>query len=230
MTEDGLLHKTFRIESMMFDKLKKLGMGNASLGLKVALRDYFKDEHTKPVKLKKIEAPESRDVREAYKAAYKAKYGNAPVWAAKENSLANTLIRSVGLEMAIKLAEFYPGYIDPWHVKQRHPFGLLVSQCNKVLTDFYNQKHIVDARLFEKTFDEKVEEYGHESKMAALEQKSELSGIAYDIAKTKYPNLKDYEFDYEGFMQEINVDCNLPYHTVKALLSNKLKELTYEKN
>lgn len=85
-----------------------------------------------------------RDVRDAYLSSYFKRYAIKPTFAAKENSLVKSLIKNVGREEAIKLAGAYPWYNDAWHVKQKHPFGLLVTQINKVRVELQNPNRMFD--------------------------------------------------------------------------------------
>ena len=79
--------------------------------------------------------------------AYSQKYGILPVFAAKEHTLVYKLISSVGLEEAINLAREYPSYNDPWHIGQKHPFHLLVSQLSKVRIELDNPNRMLDSTI-----------------------------------------------------------------------------------
>lgn len=89
---------------------------------------------------------ESASVRAAYIKSYELRYGIKPVMAAKENFLVKRLIASVGLAEAEHLAGSYPNYNDPWHVKQKHPLGLLVAQLDKVRVELANPVRMMDSR------------------------------------------------------------------------------------
>jgi hypothetical protein len=179
-------------------------------------------------KIKKDEpVKNSQLVKKAYSDSFKLKYGSDPVWSVAENVAANRLITAVGLDQAIMLAEYYPTYIDPWHVKLRHSFSQLVKNMHQIKTDMQNMKHLVDARLHEKNFDEKVDDYDHKKKVEHLRQQSELSRLAYELAVKDEPNLKDYQFDFEKFLEEKNIPANTPYHELKEILLNKnVKEIS----
>lgn len=186
-------------------------------------------EVKKTRKQKKKESPTlaSQSIKKVYCESFKSRYKSEPAWAAKENVAANALIANVGFDRAVELAEYYPTYIDPWHVKQRHPFALLASQYHKVLTDMQNIKHVVDARLHEKNFDEKVEEFGHRSEMEVLKQKAEIENIAFEWAKKEQPNLKERDFFYKEFLKTKNIDPELPYLQLKNILGEiSKKEIT----
>lgn len=86
------------------------------------------------VSAKKKEKKESfaAEIRQVFFKAYKDRWGIEPVWAAKENVMANNLVCKVGIDAAKGLVKHYPLYRDPWHERQKHPFSLLVSQIDKV--------------------------------------------------------------------------------------------------
>ena len=179
-------------------------------------------------KPKKTEAPvkNSQLVKKAYFDSFKNKYGTDPVWSVKENVAANRLITSVGLDLAVKLAEYYPNYIDPWHVKLRHSFGQLESNAHQVMTDMQNIKHLVHARNHQKTFDEKSDDFAHKEKMQTLKQKEEIENIAFELAKKEYPSLKEYEFNLNKFLISKNISPDIPHGQLKVILLNKsLKEI-----
>lgn len=89
---------------------------------------------------------ETASVRLSYQKAYEKRYGLKPVWAAKENALAKKLVSSIGKNEAEKIAELYPFFNDPWHVKQKHPFGLLVAQLDKVRVELANPDRMMDSK------------------------------------------------------------------------------------
>jgi hypothetical protein len=240
--------RSFRISDDDFTFIKSFGLGNATLGIKM-LCNFCKKNGVIPTpaympdipikikkEIKKSSTPttllvkDSQLIKKAYSDAYSNKYGSEPVWAAKENRLANTLIASVGLDLAVKLAEFYPVYIDPWHVKQRHPFSLLISQVAKVKTDYLNQKHLINASVFEKEFDKKVVDYSFDIKAQDLKQESELARMAYNIAAINDPELKDYDFDFELFMFENNIDPKSSYIEKRSQIEAITKRVDYDKN
>lgn len=172
-------------------------------------------------------AKESQIIKVLYGDSFFKRYGSLPAWGAKENRLANLLIDSVGVEMATKLAEFYPTYADPWHVNMRHDFGLLVSQKTKVMTDMQNVKHLVDATIHKKTFDDNVEDFQHKVKSEELRLKAELSVLAFEWAKKEMPFIRDYEFEYEKFLESKNISPKLPYPQLKEIILGRgQKEIT----
>lgn len=89
-------------------------------------------------------------VRGAYVKSYEVRYGIKPIIAAKENSLLKRLVASVGLEDAIRIVSQYPSYQDPWHVKQKHPLGLLIAQLDKVRVELNDPRKMLDAGMAHK--------------------------------------------------------------------------------
>ena len=85
----------------------------------------------------------AKSIRENYITAYQNRYGVKPTWAAKENSLVKILISRVGQE-ALELSANYLTYNDPWHIQQKHPFGLLVSQLDKIRVELNNPNRMLD--------------------------------------------------------------------------------------
>lgn len=98
----------------------------------------------KEIKVKTF--PESTSVRAAYVKSYEMRYGIKPIIAAKENVLIKRLIASVGLMESEKIAGDYPFYNDPWHIKQKHPLGLLVAQLDKVRVELANPERMLDEK------------------------------------------------------------------------------------
>lgn len=90
------------------------------------------------VNLPEAEKPKSQIIKETYCNAYKKRYGINPTWAAKENTQAKRLIESIGFIEAQKLSGAYLDYPDPWHVRQKHPFTLLVAQVDKIRVELNN--------------------------------------------------------------------------------------------
>lgn len=119
---------------------------------------------TKPV-------AEASPVRMAYREAYKNRYGLDPTWAAKENSLAKQLVARVGIAEAERLARNYPGYPDPWHTKQKHPFALLVSQLDKVRVELADPRRMLDHKRVETQIAEAVKVVDRAAVDADLDRK-----------------------------------------------------------
>lgn len=156
------ISKLFNLTQDEYLKLKETGMGNATLGLRMLILGRFPvvglDLEIKKKSSKKSSTPSdsvkkekkqeviSQKIRAAYEDSFFEKYKIKPIWSVKENVMANNLIRSAGIETAIKLASYYPRFKDDWHEKQKHPFSLLVSQLNRVLIS-YNIAYGVSEKL-----------------------------------------------------------------------------------
>jgi len=89
----------------------------------------------------------AKSVRENYISAYQNRYGVKPTWAAKENSLALKLIERIGQQESLELSQKYLTYQDPWHCQQKHPFGLLVSQLDKIRVELNNPLRMLDSQI-----------------------------------------------------------------------------------
>ena len=100
----------------------------------------------------------AKSIRENYISGYQNRYGVKPTWAAKENSLVKILISRVGQE-ALELSANYLTYNDPWHIQQKHPFGLLVSQLDKIRVELNNPNRMLDHHQAKK----QIEKYSDES-------------------------------------------------------------------
>lgn len=107
-------------------------------------------------------------VRENYIQAYENRYGVKPTWAAKENKLNQTLIQRAGQEEAIWLSENYLNYHDPWHIQQKHPFALLITQLDKIRVELKNPNRMLDSQIAKKqiqTQSEKTQEISSREKL-----------------------------------------------------------------
>jgi hypothetical protein len=93
---------------------------------------------------------ETQGVREAYRKSYAERYGMSPTWAAAQNAMAKRLVTAIGAAEAEKIAGEYPFFNDPWHIKQKHPFKLLVAQLDKVRVELANPNRMLDAMRAEK--------------------------------------------------------------------------------
>jgi predicted CopG family antitoxin len=153
----------------------------------------------KPLKDKKPKASiaiqDGTKVKDAYAAAFKSRYKLNPVWAAKESVLAKKLIQSVGLERAIQVASRYPFYNDPWHVGQKHPFGLLISQINKVLVELDNPNRMLDQTIANKELKQAGDDVGYKQKLASLQEKATKRREIINRVAPNFPHLRDYEID-----------------------------------
>jgi hypothetical protein len=128
-------------------------------------------ELTKTVKKKETQSEENKmlakAIRENYISGYQNRYGVKPTWAAKENSLVKTLITRVGQE-ALELSANYLNYNDPWHIQQKHPFGLLVSQLDKIRVELNNPNRMLDHHQAKK----QLEKYSDQSQLKNEREKA----------------------------------------------------------
>jgi hypothetical protein len=152
LQESGLFVATFRESFIDFDipNLEKyMGFYSTKIEPNAPKESKRKEKKVKEKKEKETKInslPETTSVREFYLESYFSRYGLKPVWAAKESSLAKKLIASIGKNEAEHLAKAYPFFNDPWHVKQKHPFGLLVSQLDKVRVELANPERMMDEK------------------------------------------------------------------------------------
>lgn len=152
LEESGLFVATFRESFIDFDipNLEKY-MGFYSNKTETNAPKEKKEKESKVKEKKEKEnkiksLPETTSVRDAYLKSYLERYGLRPVWSVKENSLAKKITQSIGKEEAERVAGAYPFFNDPWHVKQKHPFGLLVAQLDKVRVELANPERMMDSR------------------------------------------------------------------------------------
>lgn len=152
LEESGLFVATFRESFIDFDipNLEKyMGFYSNKIESKPSKEKKIKESKVKEIKEKesKIKSlPETTSVRDAYLKSYMERYGLRAVWSVKENSLAKKLTQSIGKEESEKIAKAYPFFNDPWHIKQKHPFGLLVSQIDKVRVELANPERMFDEK------------------------------------------------------------------------------------
>ena len=83
---------------------------------------------------------------QAYEKAYLNRYGCLPVPNAKTRGQVATLVRYVGKDLAVALAEYFLSHNDSWFVKRRHEFGCLLNSYQQVLTDMQRGEQMTQAR------------------------------------------------------------------------------------
>ena len=95
----------------------------------------------------------NRAVWEAYRDAYRSRYGVEPLRNAKVNGQIAQFVRTVGAQDAPKLAAFYPWHNGGFFVQRRHDFGLLLQSAQQIRTDWLRgeQMTATAARQAEKT-------------------------------------------------------------------------------
>lgn len=77
-------------------------------------------------------AEANRLTREAYAAAYEARYHIAPIANAPFNSMIASLVRKVGAAEAPKLAEYYLRSKNPFYAGRAHPLELLLRDTDAI--------------------------------------------------------------------------------------------------
>ena len=112
----------------------------------------------------KQRSPEQRDrarkVKEAYIGSFEQRYGIRPTFSRKEHALVYTLMERIGHAEAATVAKNYPFFNDPWHLGKKHPFGMLVSDLDKVRVETNDPRRMLDKRRAEKQIaeaDESIE-------------------------------------------------------------------------
>jgi len=82
---------------------------------------------------------------DAYRAAYIARYGVAPVRNATVNAQLANLVKRLGAEEAPLVATFYLGSQNAWFVKQGHSVGALLNKCEMVRTEWATGRETFDS-------------------------------------------------------------------------------------
>lgn len=85
---------------------------------------------------------DSSDAWEAYAEAYERRYGAPPVRNATVNGQLANFVKRVGIEEAPDIARFYVGLSTAWYVTKGHPVGLLLSDAEKLRTEWATGKTI----------------------------------------------------------------------------------------
>lgn len=153
---------------ILFPKLSKY-MGKYETKLPSNSPNKIKENQNKEKQIKTkpesiiLQAENCKRIREAYARSYLERYRELPVWAARENKLTQTLVSRVGIDSAVNLAEKYPSFPDPFHVKQAHPFRLLVSQVEQVRAFLNKPDRILDSYRAEREIRNEVNSRSVES-------------------------------------------------------------------
>lgn len=92
-------------------------------------------EGSKDLPAEKIPSHGSQ-VWNAYATAYELRYGHKPARNARDNSLCSQIVQRVGVDEAIKIAEFYLSHSDRWYVQKVHPLNLLLADVQKLRTEW----------------------------------------------------------------------------------------------
>ena len=112
----------------------------------------------------------ARKIKEAYIAAFKERYGIRPTFSKKEHTLVYTLMERIGHAEGLTVAANYPFYNDPWHLGKKHPFGMLISDLDKVRVELRDPRRMLDKRRAEKQIDEADETVEYEEKKRHLKK------------------------------------------------------------
>ena len=100
----------------------------------------------KTIQKKSQANPDNVACWQAYEKAYLNRYGCLPVPNAKTRGQVATLVRYVGKDLAVALAEYFLSHNDSWFVKRRHEFGCLLNSYQQVLTDMQRGEQMTQAR------------------------------------------------------------------------------------
>jgi hypothetical protein len=129
---------------------------------------------SKPVKIAKSKkiVPEGKSVEvvNAYKLAYKSKYGVDPIINAATRGQACKLVDAVGKEVAPMLAQFYLTHNAQWYVRNLHKFGLLLSDAEKLHTEMQKGEYMTESMA------RKADKQSHEQSMMNEVQRKIDSG------------------------------------------------------
>ncbi len=88
----------------------------------------------------------NRAVWEAYRDAYRGRYGVEPLRNAKVNGQIAQFVRMVGAREAVHLAAFYVAHNGGFFVQRRHDFGLLLQSAQQIRTDWLRGEQMTAAR------------------------------------------------------------------------------------
>lgn len=93
------------------------------------------------------------ETREAYKTAYRQRWGADPLLGKTENGKLATFVDAVGIELAPLVAAFYVTHNQALYVAAKHPLNLLVRDAAKIHTEWKTgrQTTMIGAQLQERT-------------------------------------------------------------------------------
>jgi hypothetical protein len=89
------------------------------------------------------------DVWMAYSAAYRARYGAAPVRNAKVNGQLSQLVARLGAEEAAPVAAFYVGHQSAFYVRNMHGVGMLLADAEKLRTEWATGQRMTSQRALQ---------------------------------------------------------------------------------
>ena len=96
-----------------------------------------------PEVVTKKEPSKSWQVWEAYRDAFKLRYGSEPIHNSKQMAHCKQLISRLGLDLAIEVARFYLTVNDQWQLRRSHDLGSLVKDC-----EAFARRMEIDATTF----------------------------------------------------------------------------------
>lgn len=83
----------------------------------------------KKAKLTKEQVDANRGIWEAYKGAFIERYDVEPIHNSRIAAMVSSLRKALGADEAPEVAKFYLTIDDPWLLRERHPFGALISKA-----------------------------------------------------------------------------------------------------
>ena len=98
----------------------------------------------KPAKTRRT--AKSTDTWAAYSLAYHNRYGVPPTRNSRVNGQMARFITRVPLAEAPAIAQFYVGHNDAFYIRKSHPIGLLLSDAEKLRTEWQNGRNVTGAR------------------------------------------------------------------------------------
>ena len=87
----------------------------------------------------------AREVWDAYSSSYQSRYKTFPVRNAKVNGQVTQLVKRLGKE-APSVAAFYLTHNGAFYVSRMHDFGLLLSDAEKLRTEWATNTRMTSAR------------------------------------------------------------------------------------
>lgn len=95
---------------------------------------------------KTVEGPVTGAAWAAYAASYSDRYGTEPSRNATVNGQLAAFVKRIGAEEAPDVAAFYVKHDDAFYVRKGHPVGLLLSDAEKLRTEWFTGKKITGAQ------------------------------------------------------------------------------------
>ena len=147
------------------DRIGKEGIGKvtrevSAIAAPVASAQLSIVENSPKPKRAKVtpeEQEKRRQVREAYMASYQLRWGIPPTFSVAEHTNVGRLITRIGFEEALYLAGAYPGYRGDFHVRKKHPFGLLVKDLDQIRVELKDPRNMLDHIRIQKQLREGVD-------------------------------------------------------------------------